>query len=465
MTGKDLSRRQFLELAGGAAALGVLGAACGSATTPATGGGKAPATTLLQPATKLAGSLKILQWSHFVPRYDQWFDPFAKDWGNRVGVDVSVDHVALADIPSHTAAEIASGSGHDLIEWVSPPSQLEPSVVNLADVNQEAVKRFGTQQPFAKDSSYDPVTNTYYGYCHAWVPDPGDYRRSLWQKVGMPNGPATYQDLLTGGKAIKDKLNVRMGIGMSNELDSNMAARALIWSYGGSVQDKNGKVVLNSPETIDAVNYMAKLYNQTMTAEVFAWNADSNNSSLIAGQLSYILNSISAYRTAQAQNPQVADDVFFTPALKGPHGQGLASQHVVLVYVIPKFSKNVDAAKQFLLNLSANDPAGTYNSELYNFPAFANTVPQLSGWVASDPFGSRPADKLKVLNGAAGWTTNVGYPGPANAAIGEVFTTFVLPQMMARVAQGKQSAQASVTQAETEVNAIFSKWRSRGLIG
>src|SRR5437763_14087821 len=91
----------------------------------------------------------------------------------------------------------------------------------------------------------------------------------------MPNRPATFQDLLTGGKAIKDKLNVRMGIGMSNELDSNMAARALIWSYGGSVQDKNGKVVLNSPETIDAVNYMAKLYNQTMTAEVFAWNADS----------------------------------------------------------------------------------------------------------------------------------------------------------------------------------------------
>src|SRR5689334_919153 len=26
-------------------------------------------------------SLSIVQWSHFVPEYDKWFDNFAKDWG------------------------------------------------------------------------------------------------------------------------------------------------------------------------------------------------------------------------------------------------------------------------------------------------------------------------------------------------------------------------------------------------
>ncbi len=463
---RAVSRREFLELAGGLAGLGAIGAACGSGpsastTTVASG---APAATFLTPSSKLSGSLKILQWSHFVPRYDTWFDPFAKEWGSHVGVDVTVDHIGLADIPSHTAAEIAAGSGHDLIGWVSPPSSLEPSVVDLADVHQEAVRRFGSEQSFARASSYNPTTNKYFGYCHAWVPDPGDYRKSLWEKVGMPNGPATYDDLLKGGKEINDRLGVRMGIGMSNEIDSNMAARALIWSYGGSVQDKNEKVVLNSPETIDAVNYMAKLYDQTMTAEVFGWNAASNNQGLIAGVLSYILNSISAYRSAQTDNPQVANDVFFTPALTGPNGKGLASQHVVLVYVVPKFSANVDAAKEFLLNLSANDPSGTYQSELYDFPAFVNNVPQLDGWLTNDPFGSKPANKLKLLQTSASWTTNIGYPGPANAAIAEVFDTFVLPQMMARVAQKKQTAQESVAEAEGQVKAIFSKWRSMGLV-
>ncbi|MGH9101497.1 MAG: hypothetical protein ACRDYD_00705 [Acidimicrobiales bacterium] len=197
---------------------------------------------------------------------------------------------------------------------------------------------------------------------------------------------------------------------------------------------------------------------------MFAWNPASNNQGLIAGQLSYILNSISAYRSAQVANPSVADDVYFTPALKGPGGDGLASQHVVLVYLIPKFSKNVDAAKEFLLNLSANDPAVTYNSQLYNFPAFPSNVSQLNGWLDSDPFGSKPANKLSVLKSAPTWTTNIGYPGPANAAVGEVFTTFVLPQMMAKAAQGHLSAKEAVAQAETQVNQIFSKWRSKGLV-
>ena len=40
-------------------------------------------------------TLKILQWSHFVPSYDVWFDKYAKDWGTAKGVDVTVDHIDL----------------------------------------------------------------------------------------------------------------------------------------------------------------------------------------------------------------------------------------------------------------------------------------------------------------------------------------------------------------------------------
>ena len=33
-----------------------------------------------------AGQLKIRQWSHFVPAYEAWYDPFAKEWGTQHGV-------------------------------------------------------------------------------------------------------------------------------------------------------------------------------------------------------------------------------------------------------------------------------------------------------------------------------------------------------------------------------------------
>ena len=110
----------------------------------------------------------------------------------------------------------------------------------------------------------------------------------------MPDGPSTWDDLLEGGTEIKGQLGVQMGIGMSQEIDSNMAARALMWSFGGSIQDENENVVINSPEVVAAVEYMTELYENTMTEEVFAWNAASNNQGLVAGGLSYILNSISA---------------------------------------------------------------------------------------------------------------------------------------------------------------------------
>ena len=52
---------------------------------------------------------------------------------------------------------------------------------------------------------------------------------------------------------IKKAQGIQMGIGMSQEIDSNMAGRALLWSFGGSIQDANEKVVINSPETVAAV--------------------------------------------------------------------------------------------------------------------------------------------------------------------------------------------------------------------
>jgi len=453
-----LSRRDFLTRSGlivaGSAGLAPILSACAGGGGGGGGGGS-------------SSQIKILLWSHFVPQYDKWFDGWAKQWGDKNKVTVVVDHINQADLPARTAAEFAAKSGHDLIEWITPPSAYEPSVYDMSDVVNEVVGKYGDQIPFCKLSSFNPHTNKYYGFCHTWTPDPGDYRKSLWSAVGMPNGPTTWDELLTGGTQIQQQKKVRMGIGMSSEVDSNMAARALIWSYGGSVQDANENVTLNSPETVAAVEYMAKLYKQTMSAEVFSWTAASNNQGLVAGQLSYILNSISAYRSAQTTNKTVADDIYFLPALKGPGGTGLASQHVVRSYIMPKWAKNVDKCKQYLLDLVGAAHDGTYNSELYDFPAFKNTpvTSTLDGWLKNDPFKSTPPDKLNLLATAQAWSTNVGHPGPANPAIGEIFDTNVLSTMMADVARGKSSAQDAVSSAHQQCETIFKKWRGKNLVG
>ncbi|HEX6874008.1 MAG TPA: extracellular solute-binding protein, partial [Micromonosporaceae bacterium] len=237
------TRRDVLRAAGaialGAAFAGPL-AACaseednggGGATGPGSG---APNETFTQPTKKLSGDLSILLWSHFVPSHDGWFDRFAKDWGSKVGVNVKIDHIDQAQIVTRIAAEVSAGQGHDLIQFIAPLAQFEPSVLDLKDVTDEADKRFGTQLELCQKSSFNPKTGKYYAYSPGWVPDPGNYRKSLWEPVGFPNGPSTWDDLLKGGAEIKKSKGTQLGLGMSQEIDSNMVLRGLMWSHGASI--------------------------------------------------------------------------------------------------------------------------------------------------------------------------------------------------------------------------------------
>jgi multiple sugar transport system substrate-binding protein len=450
-----------------------------AAAAPVAAGAEVTATGDVSPTVAIAGQqpfpdgteLKILQWSHFVPRYDQWFDKFAADWGAANNVKVTVDHIDQAKlIPTLTAA-IDAGEGPPLAETIIAPSLFVEGVRDLTDVNTKAQELFGAQTETCKANSYLPATKMWYGFCHGWSPDPGDYDINLWTKAGFPNGPATYDDLLKGGAQINKDDGVPVGLGLSPEIDSNMAMRAIIWSFGGSDQDANECVTINSPQVINAVKYVADLYKQTMTDEVFSWNAASNNQGLIAGELNYILNSISAYRSLQKVDAEAAKNIGFTEALKGPNGDQHASAHLWFTYIVPKYVKdgpNFDAAKAFMLALVANYNQATYNSELYNFPAFKSTVPQLykeGGWLDKDPFGSEPPNKLKVLATADNWVTYMGWPGTANPATSEVFATNIIPTMMGKVALGQMSAEDAVKEAETQMNAIYDKWRAKGLVG
>lgn len=387
-----------------------------------------------------------------------------KEWGSRVGVAVTVEHIDNGQMAARTAAEIQANQGHDLILHIAPVPQFEPSVLDLTDVVTEAVNRHGPQLELCRKGSFNPTTKKFFAFAPAFVPAPGDFRRSLWEPAGPAAGPSTYEDLLRGATEINAAKGIRCGLGLSQEIDSNSSCRALLWGFGASVQDAREQVVINSPQTIAAVEFMVRLFKQSMTPEVFGWTSASNNQGLISGQLSYIQNAISAWRTLQDTDPQVADDVFFTPALRGPVA-GLNGPGAMYNWIVPAYARNPNAAKEFLLHYVNNLHLVTWYSKLYDSPAFPRVVPKLGEWLRRDPFGAKPADKLSLLGKVSEWSTNVGHPGPANTAEGEVFATFIIPTMFARAARGEVKPQQAVADAEAQIKPIFDKWRQRGLIG
>src|SRR5919201_4259092 len=56
----------------------------------------------------LKGDLSIIQWIHFVPAYDVWFDnTWIKSWGEKNDVQVKVDHITNTLLDTRAAAEVA----------------------------------------------------------------------------------------------------------------------------------------------------------------------------------------------------------------------------------------------------------------------------------------------------------------------------------------------------------------------
>lgn len=412
--------------------------------------------------------IEITMQSHFVPAYNEWYDKFAQQWGEANNVDVTVNHIKISALAGSLASAIAGGAGATLYAMVAPPAAFIEGLQPLNDVNKAAAAAFGQRTSVCRHSSYLPAKDMWYGLCYGYAMNPIGYRPSLWEKVGYPDGPSTFADLLKGASEIYQSTGIPGGFGISNATDTVKTIHQIIFSFGGSVQNEKGEVVLDSPETIQAMEWLKELQQEAQTPQVFTWTNAANNQSYIAGRLSFIHNPISWYRTAQSIDAKVLEDNAFIPAIKGPGGKAVVPGNLYYINVLPEYVKDktkVTAAKKFMLDFVVNSSAMVYKSKLYNFPGFPEMVPQLDAWLNHDPYGSKPVDTLTPLAETAKLTVSFGWPGYANPATSEIRNKRLLIQMAATVARGEKSAKEAVADTTAKIKAIFAEWRARGYIG
>src|SRR5205807_2783274 len=107
------------------------------------------------PAQIRGTTLRMLKWSHFVPAYDQWFDKFAQEWGDKNGVRVLVDHIPHLELPARYAAEFAAGAGHDLIYFVGQilTGHYYRNLVDVTDVAGRLAKKYGGGMPWGASAA------------------------------------------------------------------------------------------------------------------------------------------------------------------------------------------------------------------------------------------------------------------------------------------------------------------------
>ena len=448
MANSPASRRNFIKAVGGSALATGIGA------------------NIIVPGRARAArkTLKILQWVHFVPAYDAWFNSERiKDWGEKNDTDVIVDNIHTAGIPSRARAEVSAQRGHDLFLFNWPPPAYEDQVVDMSDVYQECERRVGKPIDLAIKSTYNPKTKKYFAFSPSFTPDPVNWRQDLFSQVGLSKGPTTWDEVRSFGSKIRQQSGTPVGIGLAQEEDTSMALRTIMYSWGAHEQDEAGNPVLNSKQTVDAIKFVKSLFEETMTPDVFTWDTSSNNRWMLAGKCSLAVNAISITREAENKGmTDISRKIQLARALKGPV-RAIGLEHVMSCYVVWKFAENIAGAKQFLVDYTTDFKPAFLASQFYNFPCFPKTVPDLRQIIAYDD-RAQPPDKYKVLEDVLSWATNVGYPGHANAAIDEIFSTWLLNLMFAKAAGGALSPEEALKEADTACKRIFAKWKDRGLI-
>ena len=402
----------------------------------------------VKPAWAQQKQVSILTWSHFVPAYDKWFDQWGQEWAAKNGVKLTIDHIPHLNLPAKIAAEVATQTGHDIVQMAaSGTEKWAPALLDVNDLADKLGKKYGGWTPLAEN--YSMVKGKYFSIPDYFIDFPGLYRKDLWTEIGMPNGPDTWDELRVGGAKLKAK-GFPIGIGLAHHNDSRNSWRAIMWCHGGSEVAKDGKTITwNSKEVREGLKYFRALYKEAMTPEVLSWDDASNNRLLASGRGSWIHNPISAYRTIEGQNKELADKIHISLSPKGPAGR--LSFANCLAYGVTKFSKNQDVAKTFLESLTDSFKDAFRASTGYNTPFLKGYAKGPLPIISEDP-------KLKLLEKSPEYHFTQGYPGPVTAASDEVYQQFVMIDACAQFCSDKMDLEQTVKWAEEKIKGIYAKF-------
>jgi multiple sugar transport system substrate-binding protein len=440
----NASRRRLLKSAGAAAL--IAGIAPGIASQPARGQQK---------------TLKILQWKHFVPGYDKWFnETYVRKWGADNNTQVIVDHVGLADIDGRARAEAVAQRGHDMVLFIEPPSVYEDHVIDHREIYEESERLYGKAALFAVKSTYNPYTRKYFGYCPYYAPAVTTYRKDLWDAVGTT--PDSWEKILDGGRKIKLLREKPVGLSLAPEHNSEHTVRAIMYSFGSSEQDPDGKPALKSKATMEAIKYAKALYEEAMPKDVPEWDAASNNRFMLNDEGCLTLDTLSIARASENLKLPITSELRLAKTPQGPAAR-LGPSFGMLTFIIWNFAENIEGAKRFLVDYTANLRPGLLASGFQNMPSFPDSVPDLGTLVDHDP-AAGPSGRYRLLAEAPAWTTNMGHPGHTNPAIAEVYKKGLMPTMFARAATGRLTPEQALDQADAELRRIFQKWKESGKV-
>ncbi len=443
----NFTRRESLAI--GAAALG-------AATLPLIGARAAdevPTANVPPPALKIekGAHLRVLRPAKFVQPDETIFRANTKKYTEATGIPVRVDFVSWEDLRPQTAVTANTGAGPDIILGFSADPQIyAEKLTDMTDVADYLGKKYGGWFDLAVLYGTHWKTKNWISLPMGGGVGPTVYRMSWVKQAGYDKIPDDLNGFLSLCQKLK-QIGHPCGFSLGHAIgDANGFCYWLLWSHGGFLVDENGKVAINSKETIAALKYAKELY-PTMIPGTLAWNDSANNKAYAAGRLGLTFNGVSIYYVLKNSpdkrlNAIAADTNHQTV----PFGVVKSRPQTALVVnaMLFRHSKYPNAAKDYLRFMMEAPQYGPWLSQCLGY--WSNPLKAYSKMAF---WHQNP----KLAPYAVGMDTSFydGYKGPVTPASSAVAANYTIVDMFAEVASGNASPESAAKRAAQQVERYY----------
>ena len=396
-------------------------------------------------------SLQILRWKRFIQSEEDGFMRLIEAFTKATGVQVKVVHESMDDVQPKASVAANTKQGPDMF-WglYSLPHLFPNACLEVTDVAEYLGKKYGGWVPTAV--TYGKSGNKWIAIPVAYNGNVINYRQSMIEKAGfkeVPQDTAGFLELMKGLKAKSTPGGFALGRASG---DGNAWVHWALWSHGSNLVDEKDKVIINSPETVKALEYI-KALSETFANGTASWNDAFNNKAFLTGEISLTNNGVSIYAAAKAgadKDPkmkEIRDDMNHALWPVGPVGKP-TEFHIAYPMMAMKYTKFPNACKAFMSFLME---AANYDAWLESAQAYL-THP-LNAYDNNKVWSSDP--KLTLVRDVAKRTLTAGGRGSVGEKAAAALADFVMLDMVASVCTGRATIPEAIAMAERQAKRIY----------
>jgi multiple sugar transport system substrate-binding protein len=436
------NRREFLKTTAGVAAGTAIGGA-GILGAPAV---HAQNTWTNQP--EKGAKLRVLRWKRFVAGDEDAYMANVKKFTETTGIEVRVDHEGWEDVRPKAAVAANVGTGPDIILSTNDDANLYPDkLIDVSDVCNYLGRKYG---------GWYPVCEQYLKPAGKWIGVPlgaaGNaivYRESQVKAAGFNTFPRDTDGFLKLMKALKEK-GTPGGFALGHATGDQAWSHWLVWAFGGKLVNEQNQVVINSPETVRALEFAAELY-PTFVPGTLSWLDPNNNKAFLDNQISVTANGISIYYAAKTStDPKVkemAADIQHANFPIGPVGVP-TEFNLFFNQMIMKYTKYPKAAKEFVRFMMETEQYSPWMQASIGYIAHPLKAYESHPIWTVDPKHTPYRDTMKVMR-------PLGYAGKMGYASAGCIADFINLDMVAEAASGSKTPKEAAERAQKRAERYY----------